>query len=172
MGSSTPDKSRSDAAAESDTAAESDANGDATEASNSDGGDDNTTPEATPPNGDADASAPVDEDPANALVKTLAASIDKGDSEALRGLVSRGHGLMVNGESVALDDIGRALMAELKAPAEGGPAPRVAFRCDLPARKGTRTCTVFQAQGTWAVELRGTETGTWLVHALTFTAAN
>ena len=64
------------------------------------------------------------------------------------------------------------LMAELKAPAEGGPAPRVAFRCDPPARKGTRTCTVFQAQGTWAVELRGTDAGTWLVHALTFTAAN
>ena len=173
MGSSTPDKSRSDAAAKSDTDSQSDANGDATEAPKSDdGGDDNGTPEATPPKGDAEVSAPVDQDPANDVVRTLAASIDKGDSEALRGLVSRGDGLMVNGESVALDDIGRALMAELKAPAEGGPAPRVAFRCDPPARKGTRTCTVFQAQGTWKVELRGDDAGSWRVHALTFTAAN
>ena len=173
MGSSTPDKSRSDAAAKSDTAAESDANGDATEAPKSDDGDDdNATPEATPPKGDAEVSGLAGTDPANDVVRTLVASIDKGDTEAMKGLVSGRSGLTVDGEALTLDKIDRALMAKLAAPAEGGPAPRVAFRCEPPKRKGVRSCAVFQSQGSWTVELRGDDAGNWRVHALTFTAGN
>ena len=165
MGSSTPDESRPDPSAKSD-------DGDGSDDTSSASDEPEAATDEPPEDGDSTPAANADPDPGSDLIKKLAASIDQGDAAALRGLISGRGGLTVNGDVVQADNIDRALMAKLKAPSEGGPAPRVAFRCDPPARKGTRTCTVFQAQGTWAVELRGTDTGTWLVHALTFTAAN
>ena len=174
MGSSTPNESKSDSGSKSDNPgdANTDANTDAN--SDGDGDDDDATPEADAPKDDAEATPeatpPAESDPADDVIRKLAASIDKGDTDALKGLLAGRSGLTVDGEALTLDQIDRALMARLSAPAQGGPAPRVAFRCDPPKRKGMRTCTVFQSKGSWTVKLRSGDAGSLHIHALTFAA--
>lgn len=169
MGSSAPDESRADPNAKSDAdngnADASATTDDAETATDEPAEDGDSTPAANSP-------ADADSDPGSDLIKKLATSIDQGDAATLRGLISDRGGLTVNGDLVRADGIDRALMATLKAPSESGPAPRVAFRCEAPGRDKTQTCTIFQAQGTWTVDLRGNDAGAWLVHALTFASSN
>lgn len=160
MGSSTPDESRPKADAKSDSP------NDAAEESKSDPAEESASSSEDPAPIPPEKSVETAGDPATDVARKLAASIEKKDIEALQGLVADRSGLMVDGEQMSLEQINRGLMAKLSAPAEGGPPPRVAFRCDPPGREPVRTCTIFQSKGAWTAELRANDAGAWHVHSL------